>query len=318
MNDVGFYTPDDIPDEVAKYDDCTEVRQQGTTGKVGRNGLLQVVFERRGGKTIVSEQMCQSPLYFQRAMYFEQSAQSLAHMYMMSSAGGILQRDRHRVDITLKENSAVHVTTQGATRIYGMEHGNATQMINITLGENAYLEFLSDQIIPYRNSRYYQRLGCTIHDSAVMVYSEIITPGRMAMNEAFEYDVCYVKSVVKNQDDRLRFVDVLGMMPKDQYGMVMMKVLGVLDRFDIMGNVYVFAKKDQIVSIMEKIGRMGGGEDKIKKDVMFGTSMMAYEQGIMIRVLGNEIQSIQDLILQIVKIVRREVIDASFDCVRKT
>ena len=292
--------------QVSKYD--SHIKQLGV-GKAGKKGLLQVIFEKRQGKTVVSEQVCESPLYFQKAMYLEQSAPSLAHMYIMSSAGGVLQGDRFRLDISLKQNSSAHITTQGATRIYSMDSNNATQMINIKLDDGAYLEFVSDQIIPYHDSRYYQRLNCSIHDNAVMFYSEIITPGRVAMNESFEYDVCYLKTKVKNQNDKLRFIDIVDLEPKKQK----LSVLGILEEFTIMGNVYLFAKKEHVLDIEKQIVCL-----KPKEKIIFGYSILAYNSGILVRILGNNVQSIQDLILQIVKIVRKNVLDASFSGIRKS
>ena len=63
----------------------------------------------------------------------------MAYLYIISPSGGILQGDRYKTEITLKNNATSHITTQGATRIYSMNSNSASQMVNITLDENCYL-----------------------------------------------------------------------------------------------------------------------------------------------------------------------------------
>ena len=50
----------------------------------------------------------------------------------LSPSGGILQGDRYRMDVELKNNAISHITTQGATRIYKMESNYATHLVTLT------------------------------------------------------------------------------------------------------------------------------------------------------------------------------------------
>ena len=97
----------------------------------------------------------------------------MAFVYILSPSGGIVQGDRYRIDITLSNKALAHITTQGATRVYKMQNNFGTQMINIAQEEGTYLEYIPDQIIPYRNSRFYQIVQLNIHDHATMIYSEL-------------------------------------------------------------------------------------------------------------------------------------------------
>lgn len=121
----------------------------------------------------------------------------MAYIYVISPSGGILQGDRYRTDVLLKNKAVAHMTTQGATSIYSMNSNFASQIVNITVDENCYFEWIPDQIIPNKNSRYYQKVNLNIHDNATLVYSEILTPGRVAMEESFEYDICYKNTLQK-------------------------------------------------------------------------------------------------------------------------
>ena len=80
----------------------------------------------------------------------------MAYLFVVSPSGGILQGDRYRTDLLLKNNAKAHITTQGATRVYSMDSNSASQIVNITVGENCYLEYEYQCIGNY--CRYHSRL----------------------------------------------------------------------------------------------------------------------------------------------------------------
>ena len=173
MSDIKLIS-DETPIEVRKYNSKIEQLEVGKPGKVG---ILDIELkENDQNKTVITKQFSQVPLQIQRAVYPENSLPGMAYLYIISPSGGILQGDRYKTDIILKNNSTCHITTQGATRIYSMNSNSASQMVNITLDENCYLEYIPDQIIPYQNSRYYQKVNLNIHDNATLIYSEVLTP----------------------------------------------------------------------------------------------------------------------------------------------
>ena len=298
---------DETPQEVKKYNMKIEQLEVGKSGKVG---ILDV--ELKGNnelKTVITKQFSQVPLQIQRAVYPENSLPGMAYLYIISPSGGILQGDRYKTDIMMKNNAVSHITTQGATRIYSMNSNSASQMMNITLDENCYLEYIPDQIIPYQNSRYYQKVNLNIHDNATLIYSEVLTPGRIAMNESFDYDICYLRTYCKNQNNRFRCLENMKIEPK-KYDM---KTRGVLGKYNIVGTVYVLTKKEKIQNLEEIIN------EKIQKSelITFGTSILPNESGIIVKILGNNTEDIFEKIYDIVKITRKEILNAEFTKLRK-
>jgi len=214
LNKQEHYTPNDIPDEIQIYDSKIKQLEVGKSGKVG---ILDLELQKNStGKTIVTKQFSQVPLQFQRVLYPENSLPEMAYLYVISPSGGILQGDRFRTDVLLKNKAIAHMTTQGATSIYSMNSNFASQILNITLDENCYLEYIPDQIIPFKNSRYYQKVNLKVHNNSTLIYSEILTPGRVAMGESFEYDICYLRTHCKNQDKKIRFWENTKIEPKKQ------------------------------------------------------------------------------------------------------
>ena len=295
---------DETPQEVKKYNLKIEQLEVGKSGKVG---ILDVELKENDKlKTVITKQFSQVPLQIQRAVYPENSLPGMAYLYIISPSGGILQGDRYKTDIRLRNNSICHITTQGATRIYSMNSNSASQMVNITLDENCYLEYIPDQIIPYQNSRYYQKVNLNIHDNATLIYSEVLTPGRIAMNENFDYDICYLRTYCKNQNNKFRCLENMKIEPKENN----MRIKGILGKYDIVGTVYILTKKDKLQKLEKMIN------EKIEF-ITSGTSILPNESGIIVKILSNSTEEIYEKIYEIVKITRKEILGADFTKIRK-
>jgi urease accessory protein len=308
MSNLEFYTPDDIPPEVLAYG--YDLRQL-EVGRAGKIGALTLRLEQNveNEKTIVKEQYSKVPLFTQRALYLEESIPSMAYMYIISPSGGILQGDRYRMDITLKNNACAHITTQGATRIYRMEKNYATQIVNITVDDGCYFEFVPDQIIPYRDSRFYQKVNLNIHDNATMMYAEMIVPGRVASGESFEYDICYMKALAKNQNNLLRLIDVAVLEPKKRS----LNILGILGNFSVVGNMYILTKTKYIAELVTDIN----SALQTFSNISGGATILPRNSGVLIRILGGVAHDVRLVMYEIIRITRKIILNASFSGIRK-
>jgi urease accessory protein len=308
MNNLEFYIPVDIPPEVLAYDSQLKQLQVGKAGKLGALTLgLEGDLER--GKTVVKEQYSKVPLFTQRALYLEESIPSMAYIYIISPSGGILQGDRYRMDIKLKNNAYSHITTQGATRVYRMENNFATQIVNVVVDDGCYFEFVPDQIIPYRNSRFYQTVNLNVHDNATMIYSEIIVPGRVASGESFEYDICYMKALAKNQKERIRFIDIAILEPKKRN----LKTLGILGSFDVVGSMYILTMAKYVAELNEAIN---SSVQKFFK-ISGGATILPYNSGVLVRLLGSVASDLRNAMYEVIRIMRKIILNASFSGIRK-
>ena len=306
---TSHYIPSDIPPEFSVYQ--AEPGQLGV-GKAGKIGALLLRLEGDPSikKTVIREQYCKVPLFIQRAMYLEETLPAMAYVYIISPSGGILQGDRYRIDITLSNNAFAHVTTQSATRIYKMERNFATQMVNVVVEEGSYFEYIPDQIIPFRNSRFYQAVELNVHDNATMIYSEMLVPGRVASGESFEYDICYIKTIARNQVGKLRFMDVIKLEPKKED----LRVEGILGKFDVVGTVYIITREFYIKDLQQEINAKIAEFDGA---VSGGASILPAKQGIIIRILGKTAGDVRNMILEALRISRNQIIGAPFSGIRK-
>ena len=309
MTDLKFCEPDDVPAIFSAYDKKIEQLDVGKSGKVG---LLRLKLEENSdkNKTIITDQYSQVPLYAQKALYYDEKLPNMAHLFIMSPSGGILQGDRYRMDISLANNAVSHITTQGATRIYKMNSNYATQLININVGKNCYLEFIPDQIIPFRNSRYYQKVSLNVDPSATLIYSEIIVPGRVAMGELFSYDLCYLKTIGQNTEKKIKFIDNCMLKPKNQN----MNTLGMFGNHTVLASVYILTNNECALILNKKINSIIKNNDEVSG----GSTMLPNNSGLLVRLMCNSSEIIKTEIYDIVRIVRKEILDAEFTDIRKT
>ncbi|RNJ77475.1 MAG: urease accessory protein UreD [Nitrosopumilus sp. H8] len=303
MNGQEFYAPLHVPPQIRAFD--SETRQLGV-GKSGKNGLLQVGLRLDSGKTVLAEAYSEIPLHVQRVL---RCGDPLAYLYMVSASGGILQGDRYRIDISMGRDSRAHITTQGATRIYGMDSNCATQVVNVRLEEGAYLELVPDQIIPYRDSRFYQETSLDVHGESTMVYSEMVAPGRVGMGESFEYDACCLRMTARDQHGAYRMIDSACMEPKKRT----MSGFGVMGGYGIVGTVYVLTPARYVPEICKKVNSI-----LADSEVFGGATIARDDAGLLVRMLGNRTEQMRDAVFGVVGAVRERVIGVPFSEIRKS
>src|SRR5437773_12059060 len=212
--------------------------QQLPAGAPGKDGFLRLGFEHRDGRSVLSELAHRAPLLAQQALYYDEGMPELPHVMMICTAGGVLQGDRYAVEIIVGENAEAHVTTQSATKIQEMDANFAAQTLDIVLGENAYLEYLPDPVTPDRDARFIAPTRICLPQSATLLYSEVLLPGRThyRSGERFEFalfssstgterpggeTLCSEKYVIEPQRSDLR-------------------ARGVMGDFDVFANVLLF------------------------------------------------------------------------------
>lgn len=123
---------------------------------------------------------------------------SLVHLHNVS--GGILSGDDLSLEIDVGPGAAAQITTTGATRLYRHRQGlaDSRQRVEIHVGKGALLEYLPDAIIPFAGSRHAQRTSISLADGAILMWWEVLAPGRQAMGEKFAFDSLQLRTEVRS------------------------------------------------------------------------------------------------------------------------
>ncbi|WP_228645065.1 urease accessory protein UreD [Microtetraspora sp. AC03309] len=275
-----WYTVSGIPEAVTRYAQVPDTLPVGSPGKVG---VLDLAFTRSVRRTELSGHFQKSPLQIMRPHYYDPLRPDMAYVLLLSSGGGILQGDRYRTDVACGPGTAVHLTTQAATKIYRMEQDYATQLVRLTAGPDSYLEYLPDATIPYVDSRYYQRIEVTADPSATVVIGETLLAGRLAHGERHAYAAFCGDLEVAGPDGEPIFADTVRLVPGDAgvTGPAVFGGAGVMaSLFVVTGAVPASEVADTLhhalAPLITRTGLRGGA------------SVLPGERGAWIRVLGQE------------------------------
>jgi len=254
-------------------------------------GLALVELTRVNGKTAISKLRTRAPLLVQKALYPDMSLPGMAHVYLMSSAGGILQGDRMEIEIVAGNNTSSRFKTQAATKIYKMVWGYATQKVVISAHAASYLEFLPYQIIPYKSSRFCQQVEIRLEQNATVVYSETVSAGRIASGENFDFDICFLKMTTRNSEGNVLFADAAKLEP------------GKNELERLFGGKGIWSMIYVITPNFESVSRQV--DDAIKGHSMLASySILPHDSGLAIRMLGDSIDKISLLTDAVADIVR--------------
>ncbi len=260
----------------------------------GQNGTIKIELQSdEKSKTYIKTLMSKAPFLIQKAIYPDLNNPHFAHVYMMSSSGGILQGDEQRIDIIMGENSNARITNQSATKIYKMDEGYASQYISIHSQKGSYLEFIPHQIIPFKASKFYQEVNLEVEDNAVLIYSEIISAGRLASGEKYDFDLCFFRTSA-HRNNQLLFTDVMNL---DRRGKPNLE--SVFDGKGVFSTAYIIGSSVAVDRIAEEIGRVTKNSS-----LLAGCSSLPHNSGIIVRMLSNSVSDIIALTETIANILR--------------
>jgi len=289
-----------VPELAAFQDEPPQMK----SGTVGKTGFLRLGFERRGDRTILAGLERRAPYMAQRALYCDQEMPDLASVFLITTTGCLLQGDRLALDITLGPRAQAHVTSQSATKIHAMHANYAAQTQTITLADDAYLEFLPEPVIPHRDARFVSDTQICVAPSATILFSEIIQPGRKHHHpdECFGATVVSISTAAARPDGRTLFTEKLVIEPL-RYAM---RQTGVMDSFDVFGNVILCTPKDKADRIEERVD----ADVNLADGVAFGACRLPNDAGLIYKVLGRETARVKTKVREFWRVVREEVTGA--------
>ncbi|MEO8340759.1 MAG: urease accessory protein UreD [Nitrospirota bacterium] len=289
------------PPELAQFQDEPG---QLPSGVVGKNAFLRLGFERRGERTALIHLDRRAPLLVQQALYWDEALPDLPCVFIITTTGCILQGDRFNIEIDLASDTRAHITTQAATKIHSMDANYAAQTQSIELGENAYLEYLPDPIIPHARARFITTTHVCVHPSATLLYSEIMMGGRKyhGEGELFQYDVFSSTVRAQRPDGIELFTEKFVIEPY----MHNVRQVGVMGTFDVFANVVLLTPKHHADKVFDQVPAVVNLEEQWAA----GASRLPNDAGLVFKVLGQESEPVRAKVRAFWSIVRQTVTGA--------
>lgn len=297
----------ELPSEFQAYAD--EDLDQLAAGSVGKNGVLEVVFTRGGDDvTRVSRSFAQPPFHLMRGLHHDEQIDGLVTLYIQNPSGGIAQGDRQQMEITAEPGAEAHITTSGATKVHQMEKNYAQTHLDITVDEDAYLEYIPGPTILYGDSRYHQSVNIEVERNAKALYSDIVVPGRIARGERFNFDRYYSRIQAHCQGDPI-FTDTFSLCPAEED----VQRGGLLGEYPVFGNLYVITPAVEGSTLSDRIHERIAGQD----GPVAGTSVLPSQEGVSVRAVGETSKDVTEIIHKAWDETRKFFFDSNRPKIRK-
>ena len=288
-------------------------------GAPGQNGSVALVLERRAGRTRLTHCRTRPPLLVQQALYPDDAVPDMACVFLANPTGGLLQHDRHRIAVCVGAGARAHVTTQSATKVYTMTEGVAEQRFHLSVAPGGYLEYLPDPLIPYRDASLEQEVEIVCEPGGALLFSDVITPGRVAMGETFRFRKISNRVTVRGQSGRPAYREAFDLDP----GAGNLTGVGILgfgspqDADDASartpGSLLIVCDSQPARSILDRVRHSLG----CCQGVISGASMLPDGNGLGVKMIGQDCAAVQQALTRVWSIARQELLGVAAPDLRK-
>ncbi|WP_129657964.1 urease accessory protein UreD [Rothia uropygialis] len=163
-------------------------------------GRLRLGIDVRNGRSFAADQYHENALRVLKPLYLDSSGQVV--YTMVNPGGAYFGSDVYEIDIEVKDDASLLLTTQSATKVYKTPQGPARQRMRISLGRGATLESVPDQLIVYREGKYLQDTVIDMHPQSSLLSCEIITPGWAPTGASFAYKELRMRTEIRVRTER--------------------------------------------------------------------------------------------------------------------
>lgn len=146
---------------------------------IGKHAFLSLRALRRRGRTEVDLLARRIPYQWQG--FFFQDHDDQPFVLLHNSAGGFVEGDAAELHVLAEPGTRSLFTTTAATKFYKCEAaGTSYDLANFSVGEEALLEYLPDEVIPFAKSRIERTTRIALHASSRLFASDVISAGRVS------------------------------------------------------------------------------------------------------------------------------------------
>ncbi|MFP8953464.1 urease accessory protein UreD [Natrialbaceae archaeon A-arb3/5] len=289
-----------IPPVFEAYAD--ETLAQAPAAGPGKNGLLEATFARSGDNpTRLIRDRVEVPYHLTGTLDTD-PAPGLVALIAQEPTGGVAQGDRHRLRIDARTDARAHVTTQSATKVHSMGANYAHLDASLAAAQGSYLEYVPGPTIINEDARCLQTVSVDLADGAVVVVADVLVPDGLSDHEPFSFDHYHAR-VEAEHDGRLICADAVDLRPDERDP----RDPASVGEYGVVGSLYVFAPgrhadrkrggsngsdeadgdRDDVSTLVSAVHDRLSTAESEEGDVEAGVSMLPYESGAVVRLLGH-------------------------------
>ena len=160
--------------------------------QTGWQAALSLAFERRGGRSVLAGNTHRGPLRVQKALYPE--GNGVCQAIVLHPPSGIAGGDQLHISASVAQGAHAQLTTPGAGKWYRSGGAEASQRVDLVLGEGATLEWLPQETIAFDGARARMATHVLLAADSRFIGWDILCLGRAAAGERFangRFDLFY-------------------------------------------------------------------------------------------------------------------------------
>jgi urease accessory protein len=293
---------------------AAESLAQSPAGAVGKGGELDLRFARGSdGQSRLVYDRATVPFHLTGGLAHDEALPEIASAYVQDPTGGIAQGDRYEAAIAVGADARAHVSTGSATKVLRMERNYGSSHLTIDVDDGGYLEYLPDPTILHRDARFWQSIDVDLGEGAAALLADVVVPGRLARDEAFEFDRLHAGVEARDPDGEL-FADALALDGGDH-----LRGPGLFGEFRVLGTFYIVAPDHDDVDVLADDLHACVQDDDAAEEpkAVGGASVLPRESGVAVRVLGDRSSDVTDRFARVWDRSRRELVGAGAPDTRK-
>lgn len=269
-------------------------------------GEFNIVLENINGTTVVSDKRFGGLIKISPTMHLD--SEKISAYYILGLGGGYVEGEKYKYSVLVKNNARAIITTQAATKVYKcLNEKAAIQEIQLKIEGNGILEYITDNVILYKDALYKQDNEIYLDKDSTLIYSDGITSGWSVTGEAFSYSRLQLRTKVY-MDNVLVLLDNLLINPIEDD----VTKLGYFEGYENFGTLLVINKK----ITNEIIDTLRLSLKNLNLDINFGLSEIEVN-GFVLRVLGHSTQKVDEAIKLCHNYVRKVLFNSKELSIRK-
>lgn len=152
---------------------------------IGRAARLELVFEARNGRTLVTHAYAEPPFRIGRTFDLD----GAAYVIIVCSGPGIFAGDVLQQSIRVARGARVVLTSQSALQVHPSAASSAARIQHdYIVEEDGELQCQWDPVIPFAAARLDQRFDLRIAESSRLYWSDALMAGRVSRGEAWRFE----------------------------------------------------------------------------------------------------------------------------------
>ncbi len=225
--------------------------------------VLSVTADVKDGQNYVSDVYFTSPFKIMKPFHINKHYMTVM---MQTASAGILKGDTQELNFKVCDNAAMELTAQSYEKLHKMDGGSARRDCTIEVGKNALLKYSPLPTIPFSDSGFDSTISAELtDDTSKLILMEILTSGRVAYGETFEYRY-YNSLITVRKAGKLIYNDNTMFNPAEGE----MNSIGVYEGYTHMANLLFFNMQDKasnlelIRGIIDETPNVTGGASIIQ------------------------------------------------------